>query len=143
MRVYVREREPLRQSHTANRLLLVQGPLFGTPIILQSSPAVMWCVKLIMSLGVSSSLIQSSLMWRCRPHLLLSDLGDGCAMQQQHCRPNCRYKAGAVFEHYTGEIKVTTEHPAQECHTLYKFQLCRHIKSEENTLGMNQLLSFA
>lgn len=94
----------------------------------------MWCVKLIMSLGVSSSLIQSSLMWRCRPHLLLSDLGDGCAMQQQHCRPNCRYKAGAVFEHCTGEIKVTTEQ---------QFQLCRHIESEENTLGMNQLLSFA
>lgn len=103
----------------------------------------MWCVKLIMSLGVSSSLIQSSLMWRCRPHLLLSDLGDGCATQQQHCGPNCRYKAGAVLEHYTGEIKVTTQHPARECQALYKFQLCRNIKSEETTLGMNQLLSFA
>lgn len=80
--VCVHERETLQQSHTLNRLLPVQGLLFGTLVILQSRPAVIWCVELIMSQRVSGSFIQSSLMWKCGPYLQLSDLSDAYAPMQ-------------------------------------------------------------
>lgn len=73
---FVYKRVTVAITHCEHRLLPVQGLLFRPLVILQSSPAVICCVELIMSQRVSGSFIQSSLMWKCGPNLQLSDLMD-------------------------------------------------------------------